>query len=214
MKTGESRKMNLNALTDLYRHMEWADASVWRAVHASAEARADQKLRDYFYHLHLVQRAFLRAWRGEPRDKPYPTFDDLRELMAWGRSYFGEVFEHFETLNEKQISQPAQLPWADLVEKELGRKPESLSVAEMIIPATAEAAARESRKARRWIQAQTRLSASGVFAFLCRRPGRKSRTGNRRGLSARKFSQCSQTTTTTTDTLRSRFRQRSAFRKR
>ena len=114
--------------------MEWADASVWRAVLASDKAGAsDQKLKEYFYHLHLVQHAFLRAWRGEPRDKPYPTFDDMHELMRWGRSYFGEVFEHFEKLNDQQISQPAQLPWAYIVEKELGRKPESLSVAEMML---------------------------------------------------------------------------------
>ena len=73
--------MNLTDLRDLYRHMEWADAAVWRAVFASEDARADQKLKEYFYHLHLVQRAFLRAWRNEPRDKPYPTFDDVQELM-------------------------------------------------------------------------------------------------------------------------------------
>lgn len=125
--------MNLSDLRDLYRHMEWADASVWQAVLASAEACADQKVREYFYHLHLVQRAFLRAWRGEPRDTPYPIFDEVHELMLWGRSYFGEVLEHFETLADEQLSQQAQLPWADIVERELGRKPEILSVAEMML---------------------------------------------------------------------------------
>ncbi len=125
--------MNLGDLRDLYQHMEWADAAVWRAVLTSPEACADQKLKEYFYHLHLVQRAFLRAWRGEPRETTYPTFDDGHELMLWGRSYFGDVFEHFETLTDEQLSQPAQLPWADIVEKELGRKPEMLSVAEMML---------------------------------------------------------------------------------
>lgn len=125
--------MNLGDLRDLYRHMEWADASVWRAVLASEQACADQKLREYFYHLHLVQRAFLRVWRGEPRDKPYPTFDDVHELMRWGRSYFSEALEHLAGLTDKQISQPAQLPWADIVERELGCKPKSLTVAEMML---------------------------------------------------------------------------------
>ena len=125
--------MNLSDLRDLYRHMEWADASVWRAVLASTEACADQKLKEYFYHLHLVQQAFLRAWRSEPREKPYPTFDDMHELMLWGRSYFGEVSGHFETLTDEQLAPPAQLPWADIVEKELGRKPETLSFAEMML---------------------------------------------------------------------------------
>jgi len=125
--------MNLSDLEDLYRHMEWADALVWHSVFESEEACADQKVREYFYHLHLVQRAFLRAWRGEPRDTPYPTFDDIRSVMIWGRSYFSEVIAHFNTLTDKQISQPAQLPWVDIVEQELGCKPENLSVAEMML---------------------------------------------------------------------------------
>jgi len=125
--------MNLSDLEDLYRHMEWADALVWRSVFESEEACADQKVREYFYHLHLVQRAFLRAWRGEPRDTPYPTFDDIRALMIWGRSYFSEVFAHFNTLTEQLVSQLAQLPWADIVERELGCKPEKLSIAEMML---------------------------------------------------------------------------------
>ena len=56
--------MTLNDLNDLFRHMEWADASVWRAVLASDAARADTKLRELFYHVHMVQRAFLRVWQG------------------------------------------------------------------------------------------------------------------------------------------------------
>jgi len=125
--------MNLFDLEDLYRHMEWADASVWRSVLESEAACGDQKIRDYFYHLHLVQRAFLRAWRSEPRDTPYPTFDDIRDLMIWGRSYFSEVFAHFDSVKDQQISQPAQLPWADIVERELGHKPERLSFGEMML---------------------------------------------------------------------------------
>ncbi|HEX3083420.1 MAG TPA: hypothetical protein VHP99_02755, partial [Pyrinomonadaceae bacterium] len=65
--------MNLSELRDLYRHMEWADASVWQAVFRSENAAADQKLKDYFYHLHLVQRAFLNAWRNESAAS-FPTF--------------------------------------------------------------------------------------------------------------------------------------------
>jgi len=125
--------MKLSDLEDLYHHMEWADALVWRSVFESEEACADQKVREYFYHLHLVQRAFLRAWCGEPRDTPYPTFDDIRALMIWGRSYFSEVFAHFNTLTDQRVSQPAQLPWADIVERELGCRPEKLSVAEMML---------------------------------------------------------------------------------
>ena len=72
--------MNLAELRDLYRHMEWADASVWRAVCAAESALDDQKLRNWFYHLHLVQRAFLRAWRNEPADAAFPTFEDAKSV--------------------------------------------------------------------------------------------------------------------------------------
>ena len=125
--------MNLTDLNDLYRHMEWADASVWRAVLVSREARADQKLREFFYHLHLVQRAFLRAWRGEPRDTPYPTFAEANSLLRWGRGYYPELISHFETLKNAEISKPMRLPWGDIVERELGRIPETISVGETML---------------------------------------------------------------------------------
>ena len=34
--------MNLADLNDLYRHMEWADANVWRALLVSEDASTDR----------------------------------------------------------------------------------------------------------------------------------------------------------------------------
>lgn len=113
--------------------MEWADAAVWRAVLSAEDARGDQKLRDLFHHLHLVQRAFLRAWRGEPRDTPFPTFDDAQSLMIWGRSYYSEIFKHLENLTDEEISKPAVLPWAELVEKQLGQTPAEINLNDMML---------------------------------------------------------------------------------
>src|SRR5690606_18681456 len=64
-EASEGRPMNVDALVELYRHMEWADAAVWKAVLASDAGRADAEVQRLFHHLHVVQRAFLRAWRGE-----------------------------------------------------------------------------------------------------------------------------------------------------
>jgi uncharacterized damage-inducible protein DinB len=125
--------MNLSDLRDLYRHMEWADASVWRAVLASEEAGKDERLRELFYHLHLVQCAWLRAWRGKPQDTPLPTFTDLRALMVWGHSYYEEIFTHLENLTADEISKTMELPWAEIVERELGRQPESISIGETML---------------------------------------------------------------------------------
>lgn len=122
--------MDISALTDLYRHMEWADATVWTAVLASESGQTNVKLREQFYHLHVVQRAFLRAWLGEPREAPYPTFDDARSLMLWGRTYYAEAFNHLEALSDEKVSEPLPVPWAAMVEQRLGRAPEITTIGE------------------------------------------------------------------------------------
>jgi uncharacterized damage-inducible protein DinB len=122
--------MNTNIITDLYRHMEWADAAVWTSVLASEDAKTDAKLREYFYHLHMVQRAFLRLWRNESRETPYPTFDDAPSLMQWGRSYYGEIYDHLSTISDEQLCEPMPLPWASMIEERLGRKPATTTIGE------------------------------------------------------------------------------------
>ena len=122
--------MNLIDLRDLYLHMEWADALVWSAVFKSEPALGDQKLSDYFYHLHLVQHAWLRAWRRESVDASFPTFADAASVRDWGRSYYGEIFGHLDSLTDEETAKPMQLPWAELVEKQIARAPASISVAE------------------------------------------------------------------------------------
>ena len=120
----------VNTLNDLYRHMEWADAAVWTSVLASESGRSDTKLRECLYHLHMVQRAFLRVWRGEPRETSYPTFNDAQSLMSWGRTYYDEAFAFLESLNNEKLSEPMPLPWATMVKERLGRAPETTTVGE------------------------------------------------------------------------------------
>ena len=120
--------MKLTDLNDLYRHMEWADASVWRAVFASDSARADPKLHELFYHVHMVQRAFLRVWQGETRFTPFPTFDDLASLIEWGRSYYPELFAEVKTWADDDVSRTLNVPWASLLTKPLGREAENTTL--------------------------------------------------------------------------------------
>ncbi len=126
--------MNTAVLRNLYSHMEWADAQVWRAVLACDGARQDQQLRDLFYHLHLVQRAFLHAWRGEPRAS-YPKFTDLDSLLDWARSYYTEISPRLEAMADEELMRPMDLPWVEIVERELGRAPQQLSIGETIMQA-------------------------------------------------------------------------------
>jgi uncharacterized damage-inducible protein DinB len=122
--------MSLINLRDLYLHMEWADAGVWEAVFKSEPAQADKKLRDYFYHLHLVQHAWLRAWRREPTDALFPTCEDATSVRDWGRNYYKEIPAFLDGLSDEEITRPMELPWAELIEKQIGRAPASITIAE------------------------------------------------------------------------------------
>ena len=125
--------MNIKALADLYRHMEWADAAVWTSVLASEGASGDAKLREYLLHLHVVQRAFLRTWRGEAREAPYPEFEDAPSLMRWARTYYGEAHAHLGGLGDGQLAEPMPVAWASMVERRLGRPPETTTVGETVL---------------------------------------------------------------------------------
>lgn len=113
--------------------MEWSDASVWAAVLGSENGPADAKLRQYLNHLHLVQQAFLRVWRGEPREAPYPIFDDAPALMSWGKSYYTEVFSYLAAMSDEQISELMPVPWATMVEQRLGRAPHTTTVGDTLL---------------------------------------------------------------------------------
>jgi hypothetical protein len=101
---------NANTLRDLFLHMEWADAAMWASVLPSPRAASDAKLQEYLYHLHRVQRAFLRMWRGEPEEAPDPIFSDAQSLMLWAQSYYGEGNAHLAGLSDDQLSQPMLVP--------------------------------------------------------------------------------------------------------
>ena len=60
--------LSIDMLRQLIRHMEWADAEVWRAVLAHEPAGDDPRVRELLTHLHLVQRLFLVVWQKQPLD--------------------------------------------------------------------------------------------------------------------------------------------------
>jgi uncharacterized damage-inducible protein DinB len=125
--------LDLTALNDLYRHMEWADAVVWTAVLASANGKTDKNLLDYFYHLHMVQYSFLRVWLSEPRETPFPTFAEAHELMRWGQSFYGDACAYLGTITDASLIEPMPVPWAGMVERRSGHKPEETTAGETML---------------------------------------------------------------------------------
>ena len=54
--------MYLSHLKELYTHMQWADATIWKAVSLSSDSRSDDQIIDTLLHLHETQHAFLSVW--------------------------------------------------------------------------------------------------------------------------------------------------------
>ncbi len=127
----------LGLIRDLLRHMEWADAIVWRAVLASSSATTDDVTKTRLHHIHMVQRAFLNVWREVPHSANAGTDLDLVALAKWGREYHGSLGEYVGDLTESDLDKPVVLPWAKFLTKELGRDPAAASFAETMVQVSA-----------------------------------------------------------------------------
>jgi uncharacterized damage-inducible protein DinB len=129
--------LSIDALRELYRHMEWADALVWRAALRLDDAAMDDRLRTLLLHMHVVQRAFLSVWTGQsvtfPEETAFATFSSLRK---WGQPYYAEVQRYFETLAAAQLEQSVVLPWIVEYEGDTGRHFETPTLAETAFQVT------------------------------------------------------------------------------
>ena len=126
---------SLDALGDLARHMEWADATVWRSVLAHDAARTDQRLRDLLVHLHLVQRLFLMVWRDESllSLKSFSQFDALIELQRRAASYYPDLRQFLTSLDATGLTRPIRMPFVAEQERKLGTTFPSPTLAETIV---------------------------------------------------------------------------------
>jgi uncharacterized damage-inducible protein DinB len=114
---------SIDLLRQLIRHMEWADAQVWRAVLTNAPARSDERLRNLLTHLHSVQRLFLILWTKQefdPTGKP-PEFSSLVDLRSWALIYYPEAHRVLEELDESRLGDEVVMPWVKTLESQLGR---------------------------------------------------------------------------------------------
>lgn len=118
-------------LGELFAHMEWADALVWNAVRGLPNSEPDNELRDRLLHIHVVQRAFLNIWTGQPMKFPEAEeFATLADLEAWARPYYLEAHQHLGSLEAAKLSAAVELPWAAGLTKRFGREPAAVTLAE------------------------------------------------------------------------------------
>ena len=109
-------------IEELYQHMEWADATVWRAIVATPEAESDQKVRDRMLHIHGVQHAYIFVWRGaEPVIPGSAHFPTLQSILDWARDYYRIVKGYLAELDESTLDKPFEIPWAKRLETQMGR---------------------------------------------------------------------------------------------
>jgi uncharacterized damage-inducible protein DinB len=126
-----------DSLAELFRHMQWADGEVWRAVLACEAAQRDEALKGLLLHLHVVQRAFLSVWRQQPIAFPDPAeFPSLAGLRAWASPCYGEAQTFLETIDEAALAQPVVMPWAAQLAQQLGREPAAPTLAETLFQVT------------------------------------------------------------------------------
>jgi uncharacterized damage-inducible protein DinB len=126
-----------DAIRDLFHHMQWADEEVWRAVLTCEGACADVTIQGLLLHLHVVQRAFLAVWTGRRLTYPDPAeFGLIADLHAWTATYYAEARAFIAAVDHDALSRLVVMPWANELAKELGRQPESPTLAETMFQVT------------------------------------------------------------------------------
>jgi len=106
---------------DLFSHMAWADALIFRAACACPPAEHDPVIREKVHHIHLVQRAFLHLWTRTPFVLSRASeFSDLAALEKWAREYHAELHSFVEAIGDRALDEIVPIPWAEEILKQMG----------------------------------------------------------------------------------------------
>lgn len=119
---------------DLFRHMHWADAEIWRVLMATPNAAADEKLMKIIQHLHSVQRAFYLMWTGGQR-KPDELYAkrDAETLRQWARSYYPEAEMFLARTGAEQLDEIVLMPWLQHFAEQLSRPLQAPTLADTLV---------------------------------------------------------------------------------
>jgi len=125
--------MNLEALKDMYAHMDWADSMVWRATLETPAGAADDQIQDTLLHMHSAQSAFLDVWRHRaPSLRDRESFEDAADLMRWARAYYPLAHAFLLALSPEAMGAAVTIPWVRFMEAELGRRADPVTLGETL----------------------------------------------------------------------------------
>jgi uncharacterized damage-inducible protein DinB len=121
-------------LLDLVRHLEWADATLWRSILGFQAGALDPKLKFWLHHIHTVQHAFVRLWRGEGLDLPEEgEFSDPRSLARWGREAGAEIRAFLDQADDAVLDGELPIPWTTRLEERWKRPIHPITLAESML---------------------------------------------------------------------------------
>jgi uncharacterized damage-inducible protein DinB len=129
----EPPRVETDQLDRTYRHMEWADATIWRAALSDRAYAEDEFVRASLHHIHFVQRAYLGVWTGEAMDgDDEDRFDDAEAVARWGREAHPRIRGFVEGLDRSRLDLPMALPWAAHLLRNAGLDPDVTSMEETL----------------------------------------------------------------------------------
>ena len=116
--------IHVDTLVELYSHMEWADATVWKVVEAHDATLTDDELRKRLFHMHFTQRAFLGVWRGDDFVmRRAEEFESLEPIKVEALGFYPAAREVLKGLSDGDLSKPTPLPWAKFYSRRSGAEP-------------------------------------------------------------------------------------------
>lgn len=112
---------NFDWLTELFRHMIWADRQIWNALLETPKAVEHKEIKEKLCHIHQAQVAFYQIWLGKPVDIPdESSFNSLQDIIEWTADIHTKILKFVQQIDPAKLDEQIDLPWAKNVGKSLG----------------------------------------------------------------------------------------------
>lgn len=124
----------IDILTELLNHMEWADSVTWKTVLNCSNSKDDKNIKDLLLHYHTAQRKYFSIWQEKPFDfNDQSDFKNLTSILPLFMKYYKELNEFFRNLNNNKLDENIIYPNIDRIKKILGKIPASVNFTETVL---------------------------------------------------------------------------------